>query len=182
VEQFLKVLTIEERIQVMEYMLESRKPKGRMIKVKLNLDDLPMTKEPETIEEYLGVSKDELWRASKLYEKKMKESDNPYTEFKLREELIVEMAEELAQRNLEWIIERLDPNDPMALLETLGDAPTDKPNWVLRLLRRHGYVQVDLLTWVAADMFFTSLVKQRGNMAVSNVIGKALGRGKISGR
>jgi hypothetical protein len=182
VEQLLKVLTIEERVQVMEYMLESRKPRGRMKGMKLLLDDLPATKEPKTATEFLGVTKDDLWLASQTYERKMKKADNPYDAFKLKEELVSEIAEEITQRNLQWIIERINPNNPMAMLDSLGDAPTDKLNWVLKLLRRHGYLQVDLSTWIAADMFICKLVKQCGNTTVSNVIGKALGRGEIAGK
>lgn len=176
VTQFFRVMTIEERVLVMEHMIECRKPKGGMRKVKLILDDLPVTKDPTNIEEFLGVTKDDLWRASQLYEKKMKTSSDPHDAFNLNQELIVEMAEEVAQRNVQWLVERFDPKNPIALLETMADAPVDKPEWILRLMRRHGFTQVDLSTWVAADMFLMTHVKQHGVDAASRVIGKALGR------
>lgn len=182
VEQLFKVLTIEERVQVMEFMLESRKPRGRVKTVKVFLDELPVTKDSKDTIEFLGVTKDDLSQASRTYERKMRKTNNPYDAFKLKEELIAEIANEVSQRNLEWIIERIDPHNPMAMLDSLGDAPTDKPDWILRLLRRHGYLKVDLATWIAADVLLCKVLKQHGSTLASNVIGKALGSNEIIGK
>jgi len=48
----------------------------------------------------------------------------------------------------------------------------DKPAHVLRLLRWHGFKQVELVVWVAADMFLSKWVEKFGQ----DMLGKVLAR------
>lgn len=140
----------------------------------LDLDKLPVDSNATKGQEFLGVTDDELWQASKEYSKRMKEAKDPHEAFGLRRELIVEVAMEVSKRNLMWIREHLDRDHPMDLLNHLHKAPRDKPTWVLRLLRRHGFERVELCVWVAADMFLTKWVEKFGRDALGKVMAMGL--------
>lgn len=136
----------------------------------LDLDKLPVNPSASKGQEFLGVTDDELWQASKEYSKRMKEAKDPHEAFGLRRELIIEVAKEVSERNLTWIREHLDKNRPMDLLTHLNKVPRDKPVWVLKLLRRHGFKRVELYVWVAADMFLNKWVEKFGRDVLGAVM------------
>jgi len=132
----------------------------------LELDKLPANPDYTSINDFLDITDEELWEASKEYSRRMKSAKDPYKAFGLKRELIIEVAKEVHQRNLEWIRERFDPENPTAVLGQLHTAPRDAPVQVLRLLRRHGFKRVELYVWVAA----TSLLsKWRMKVAMETV-------------
>jgi len=142
----------------------------------LDLAKLPANPNATKAQGFLGVTDDELWEASKEYSRRMKATKDPHVEFGLRRELIVEVAKEVSERNLTWIREHLDKNHPMELMKHLHMAPQDKPAWVLKLLRRHGFERTKLVVWVAADMFLTKWVEKMGADMVRQ-LGRRLGFG-----
>jgi len=174
--RLLKVLTTEERDIVLEHMAESRAP--RLKNVKIFLKDLPKKKDYTTIEEYLGVDNETLWMACKRFSNKIKTAPDPYVAFKLNEALVKEMAHEVSQRNVKELIARVDQFEPGALLQRLCEVPKDKPEWILKLMCRHGYRVVKIDTWVAADLLLNKLVQQSAVDSAMNVLGTTLNRGK----
>jgi len=169
-------LPVRERVVVMEHMaycrdLRNWKKRGDEMKMKkLVLDDLPADPNADSVAGFLGVSDDEMWEACKEYERRMKQCKDPHAEFGLDLELIREAAREVSERNLMWIREHMDRANPLALMDKLHLAPRDKPAWVLRLLRKHGFREVELAQWIAADMLLSKHVEREA----AKVIGKVL--------
>lgn len=141
----------------------------------LDLDKLPANPSASKGQEFLGVTDDELWQASKEYSKRMKAAKDPHEAFGLNRELIIEVAKEASERNLAWIREHLDKDQPLTLLNHLHKAPRDRPAWVLKLLRRHGFKRVELSVWVAANMFLDKWVEKFGQDALKAVVDGAYG-------
>jgi hypothetical protein len=142
----------------------------------LVLDELPADPNAAKATEFLGVTDDEMWEACKEYARRMKGAKDPHAEFGLDREMIVQAADEIIKRNEEFIAERVDRKNPMALLGRLNKAPHDKPAWVLKLLRRHGFERVDLAVWVAADNFLSKWVEKK-SMGLAGGLLKRLGIG-----
>jgi len=169
----LAVLPVQERIMVMEYMLycKQHKHEKEAIQTKvIELDKLPANPDATRGQEFLGVTDDELWKACHQYSKRMKATKDPHAEFGLKRELIVEVAKEVSARNLTWINEHLDREHPAELLKQLHKAPSDKPAWVLKLLRRHGFKRIELVVWVAADMFLSKWIEKFGQETLGAVM------------
>jgi len=138
----------------------------------LVLSELPADPSATGGTEFLGVTGDELREVCKEYERRMKVTKDSHVEFGLKRELIIEVAKEVSERNLTWIHEHFDKNNPMALLGQLHMAPQDKPAYVLKLLRRHGFERVELVVWVAADMFLKKWVEKFGRDALGKVLAR----------
>jgi len=174
IEVLLPVLPIGDRVAVLEHMLICKERKRGVLGgcLVIDLDEMPANPNAASMEEFLGITQKELWKACKEYERRMKKAKDPHREFGLKKELIQEVAREIMNRNLEWIADHLDPANPFALLSALGNAPQDRPAWVLRLLRRHGFKKVDLSTWVAADNFLTAWVGKFTQEALGMLIKK----------
>jgi hypothetical protein len=136
----------------------------------LELDKLPVDPDATKIEGFLGVTDNELWGASKEYERRMKKAKDPHAEFGLKCELIIQVAGEVSARNMTWIKEHLDAKNPVGLLGQLYKAPRDKPTWVLQLLRRHGFTRVELPVWVAADVFLGAWVERSGQDVLGSIL------------
>lgn len=160
--ELLVLLPMDERVAVLEYMYNCKVRKkggGRMGKM-LELESLPVRDGTDVLK-FLGATDVEYWEACKEYEHRMKEGKDPHETFGLNKELIVQTADEVVRRNAEWLKEHVDKRDPMSLLSRLHEAPQDKLAMVLRLLRQHGFKQVGLATWVAADVFLSKWVEKK---------------------
>lgn len=142
----------------------------------LDLDKLPASQNYSSVNEFLSVNDDELWQACKEWERRVKKTkdswDDQCKEFGLRKELIAQVADEVVMRNAEWLAEKLDRRNPMALLGRLYEAPRDKPAQVLRLLRLHRFKRVELVVWVVADNFLSKWVERKSQELVKAVMDK----------
>ena len=136
----------------------------------LDLAELPADPSATDGRKFIGVTDGELRDACDEYSRRMKEAKDPHEAFGLRREFIVEVAKEVSERNLMWIKEHIDKNRPKDLLKHLHEAPQDKLMWNLKLLRRHGFKQVELVVWVAADMFLAEWVEKFGRDARGRVM------------
>jgi len=174
-QRLLAIIPMKERVTIMEHMLYSKEHRHEKEAIQtkvIELDKLPIDPDATRGQEFLGVTDDELWGACKEYERRMKATTDPHAEFGLKRELIVEVAKEVSARNLIWIGGHLDKERPAELLKQLHKAPQDKPTWALRLLRRHGFKQVELVVWVAANVFLDKWVEKFGRDALGAVVSR----------
>ncbi len=169
----LKVLPVEERVVVMEHMLSCKKQGGK--KIRVFLDDLPVKKDYQTIEEFLGVTKEELLKGSRAYSRKLKKVGDVYEAFKLKKELVDEVIDELMKKKMREIIENVDLRNPASMLEDVSFLPRDKPEWILKLFRRHGFTVVWIEQWIAADMLVSKGFERKSLESAMRVLGRLFG-------
>lgn len=137
---------------------------------------------------YLGVSKDDLMEVARPFIERLKElgadpAKGPYPKevveaFGLRHEIVEDEVNNIIREDLRivlkaWGVKRgLDDipgdkleqiqNDPMGEIARLQQyKPHDKPLRVARLLRRHGFEEVTLDQWFAADFIHQENVKAK---------------------
>lgn len=125
----------------------------------LELDKLPVVDDLKDIDKFLGITSDERWDACKEYGRRMKEGAKDHEEeFGLKKELIQQTAQDACKRNFTWLTLHTDKNNPLALLSKLNEAPQDRPMWILKMLKAHGFKKVEIVQWIAADMFLSKWV------------------------
>jgi hypothetical protein len=142
----------------------------------LDLEKLPIDNYTEDIQKFLGITDAELTEASEEFVRRMKTVKDVWKdqceEFGLKEALVMRTADNVIKRNMAWLMGRVDRQNPMALLGRLHEAPRDKPSWVLGMLRAHGFRQVELTVWVAADCFLSKLVERKTAQLVEATMGR----------
>lgn len=132
--------------------------------MELELEKLPAIQNYSNEGEFLGVTSEELMVACKEWAERAKSHENPHKIFNLRREIVEQTAEDVVKRNLKCLSEHTDKKDPLSALSAIQRVPMDKPVWVLRMLRKHGFSRVELSTWVAASELLGNWVKLKSEI------------------
>jgi len=163
----------------------------------INLEKLPAVIPSGAIRtsDFLDVTEKDVMKASRAFDRKVrfakreypphgfvrfygkveKGEKDPYEIYNFRTRLFLEMADQIVERNLAELAKHTDMGDPLSALDAVKQVPLDKPLWVVKLLKLHGYEKADLETWVAADFLLGALVGYKSEVLAREMVKKALG-------